>query len=451
MRDKTRIVVVGGGFAGVYSALHLEKMASRMGSGGMSLTLVSRDNFLLFTPMLHEVASSSIATSNIVVPIRKLYRKCDFWQAEIESIDLQTKRVVTLHGSAANHHRRRLEYDYLVIALGSVTNFFGMTGVARHALTMKTIGDAITLRNYVIEMLEQAEVGPVEEQAELLSFVVAGAGFAGVELVAGLNDFVREAAVHYRHLDSEKINVCLVSSSDRILPELSEDLAEFALAKLRQRGVRVLLNTRVLDAEANAVKLHTGEQIATRTLVWTAGVTPPPLILSLPCEKDDQGRILTDEYLEVKGFPGVFALGDCAHVPDPRTGRAFPPTAQHALRQARLAARNLAASIAGGRKLPFSYTMRGQLAALGRRSGVADLMGLKFAGFPAWWLWRTIYLAKLPHLERKVRVALDWTLDLFFSRDIVELKTSCAPTISHPQDQSVRGVRTTVESRASGA
>ncbi|HLG18152.1 MAG TPA: FAD-dependent oxidoreductase [Blastocatellia bacterium] len=421
MAERVHVVIAGGGFGGIYAGLQCERIIAD--PDRMRLTLISRDNFFVFTPMLHEVSSGSIATRHITIPIRKLYRKCDFREAEIESIDLASRHVVTVHGARGREHRHSIEYTHLLIALGSVTNFYGMENVERHAMTMKTIGDAIILRNHIIDMLEQAEVEPTSEQDGLLTFVVAGAGFAGVELVAEMNDFVREAARNYRHVDRCRIRVLLVHPETRVLPELSEDLGEFALGKLRKRGIEILLGTRINDASPDEVTLSDGSKIPTRSLIWTAGVAPDPILATLPCDHDQRGRILTNQFLEVPDYENVWAIGDCAAVPDLRSRKTYPPTAQHAIRQGRLAASNIAASIMGGQKRAFVYDMKGQLASLGERSGVANLYGIKFSGFLAWWLWRTIYLFKLPQLDRKVRVALDWTLDLVFARDIVKLKT----------------------------
>ncbi len=423
--EKIHVVILGAGFGGIYAALRLEKIIAD--PKGMKLTLINRDNFFVFTPMLHEVSSGSIATRHITIPIRKLYKKCDFREADIESIDLQNRRVVTLHNTRDGEHRHTIEYTHLLLALGSVTDFHGLENVQRYAMTMKTIGDAIVLRNHVIDMLELAEIEPAEEQESLLTFVVAGAGFAGVEVVAELNDFVREAARNYRHVKLSQIRVALVSPGPRILPELGPDLGEFALTKLRARGIEVLLNTRIEDASGTDVTLSGNRKIRTQSLIWTAGVAPSPILAPLPCAHDERGRIVANEFMEVPGFENVWVVGDCAAITDPRSGRAYPPTAQHAIRQGRLVAHNIATAIMGGKKRAFSYNMKGQLAALGEKSGVANFYGIKFSGFFAWWLWRTVYLFKLPQLDRKVRVALDWTLDLIFSRDIVKLKTFSSP------------------------
>jgi NADH dehydrogenase len=405
MEPRKRILVLGGGFAGVYAAMGLERAFGRDAS--VQLTLVNRDNFFLFTPMLHEVAASDLDVTHIVSPIRKLLRRTDFFHGECLSIDLP----------------HVLPYDHLVLALGGVTNFFGTPGVPGAAFTMRSLGDALALRNRVIECMEEADFEcQVKIRKPLLTFVVAGGGFAGVETVAALHDFVVEALPFYRNLRPEQVRTVLVHSGDVILPELSRKLGLYAQRKLAKRGVEIRLGTKVKALDKEGVDLSDGSRIPGRTLVWTAGNAAHPLLQSLPCPKE-RGRICVDEFLRAPGHDGVWALGDCALVPDPRGGF-YPQTAQHALRQGRVLARNVAAAVRGGKPKPFRFKTLGQLAAIGRRTGVANVLGVNFSGFLAWWLWRTIYLAKLPRLERKVRVALDWTLDLLFSKDLVHLPTA---------------------------
>jgi NADH dehydrogenase len=263
----------------------------------------------------------------------------------------------------------------------------------------------------------------------LLNLVVAGGGFAGVETVAGVNDFLREAVRFYPHLKEEMLRVVLVHPGEVILPELGEKLGRYAQKKLSLRGVEIRTNTKVETVTDREVTLSDGERIVTSTLVWTAGTSPNPLLETLPCRRE-RGRLCADAFLEVEGWPGVWALGDCASVPDPATGRPCPPTAQHALRQGKVVARNIEAALRGRSKRPFAFKTIGQLAAIGRRTGVANICGVNFSGFVAWWLWRTIYLAKLPRFEKKLRVALDWTLDLLFTKDIVQFMSPHAPTVS---------------------
>jgi NADH dehydrogenase len=432
IEGRKRIVILGGGFGGLYAALRLEKTLAR--DPGVEILLVNRENFFLFTPMLHEVAASDLDLTHIVNPVRKLLKRVQFFDGDVDDIDLPGRKVVVSHG--AEHHAHELEYDHLVIALGSITNFFNLPGLQERALTMKSLGDAIYLRNKLISHLEEADFECcAHERQALLTFVVAGGGFAGVETIASLNDFVREALRFYPNLREEMLRVVLVHPGAVILPELGEQLGAYAQQKLAARKVEISLNTRVTGISESGVELSDGSALPTKTLVWTAGTSPNPLLEKLPCPKE-RGRLLVNECLEVPEWPGVWALGDCALVPDRRSGKFCPPTAQHALREGKVLAENLVATIRGGRKKPFEFTTIGQLATIGRRTGVANIMGVNFSGFLAWWLWRTIYLSKLPRVEKKVRVALDWTLDLLFSKDLVQFVTLRAPTMSRPENAS---------------
>ncbi len=418
-KRRARVVILGGGFAGMYAALEFEKILAQDDS--LEVTLVNEDNFFLFTPMLHEVAASDLDPTTIVNPVRKLLHRVRFFNGRVEEMDLQRRRVTATHG--ASEHPHPLDYDHLVIALGSTTNFFGVPGLAERALTMRSLTDAVALRNRLIQNLEEADFEcSLGARGSLLTVVVAGAGFAGVETVAGVNDFLREAIRHYPNLTEETLRIVLVDPVPEILPELGGRLGPYARRKLTERKVEVVLKTGVRGVTDAGVELSDGTTIPARLLVWTAGNAPNPLVSRLPCPKE-RGRLVVDERLRVTGFPGVWALGDCASVTDPKTGKPHPPTAQHALRQGRLLARNVHAAIRGREPAPFSFSTIGQLAAIGRRTGVARIFGVQFSGFLAWWLWRTIYLSKLPRLEKKVRVLLDWTLDLFFSKDLVQLQS----------------------------
>jgi NADH:ubiquinone reductase (H+-translocating) len=423
----TRIVILGGGFAGLYAALEFERVLAR--DPAVEVTLVNQENFFLFTPMLHEVAASDLDVTHIVNPIRKLVRRVRFFDGIVESVDLGRRLVGVSHGDA--HHHHDLPYDHLVIGCGAITNFFGIPGLEERALTMKTLGDAIALRNRLIAQLEEADFEcSIGQRDHLLTLVVAGGGFSGVETVGAVNDFVREALKFYPHLGEERVRIVLVHPGPVVLPELGEKLGLYAQEKLRARKVEIRVNTKVVGVSDAGVRLDDGTEIPAGTLVWTAGTSPHPLLEALPCQKE-RGRVLVNEFLEVPGWPGVWAAGDGAIVPDSRTGRPHPPTAQHALREGRVLAQNIAAAVKGGAKKPFVFSTIGQLATIGRRTGVARIFGWNFSGFAAWWLWRTIYLSKLPRFEKKVRVVLDWTLDLLFSKDLVQLRTSRAPTVSH--------------------
>lgn len=434
-RAPLRVLVLGGGFGGVAVALALEKGLAR--EAGVEVTLVNRDNFFLFTPMLHEVAASDLDITHIVSPIRKILKRVRFFSGALESIDLERKRVAVAHGG--ERHPHVLEYDHVVLALGSVTNFFGLEGVEERALTMKSLGDAIRLRNRMIRNLEEADFECRSlDRRRLLTFVVAGGGFAGVETAAAMLDFLHDAVRFYPNLRAEEVRVVLVHAGDVILPELSRKLGLYAQRKLGQRGVDIRLGAKVVAQSDRSVTLGDGSRIDSGTLVWTAGTAAHPLLATLPCRLD-RGRVVVDETLAVPGCEGVWALGDCAVVPDAATGKPHPPTAQHALREGRTLARNIRAAVRGGRLRPFRFRTLGQLAAIGRRTGVANILGVSFSGFVAWWLWRTIYLMKLPRFERKCRVVLDWTLDLFFTKDLVQLDsaTTASETVVTEKGASV--------------
>ncbi len=297
-------------------------------------------------------------------------------------------------------------------------------------LTAITPAENRRLRNRLISNLEEADFECVaSRRIPLLTVVVAGGGFAGVETIASINDFLREALPFYAHLKEEMLRIVLVHPGKVILPELGEKLGTYAQKKLAERGVEIRVNTRVAGLTERGVAINDGTMIETDTLIWTAGTSPNPLLQSLPCEKD-KGRVKVNEYLEVPNYPGVWASGDCAVVPDAKTGKPYPPTAQHALREGRILARNIVASIHDTEKKKFTFSTIGQLASIGRRTGVANILGINFSGFIAWWLWRSIYLSKLPRFEKKLRVALDWTLDLIFSKDLVQFQTLRAPALS---------------------
>ena len=428
---KPRVLILGGGFGGMYAALEFEE-ALALGDD-LDVTLVNQDNYFLFTPMLHEVAASDLDITNIVSPIRKLLRHVTFFHGDVESIDLVHKRVGLSHGH--EEHCHSLAYDYLVLALGSTTNFFNVPGLAERALTMKSLDDAIFLRNRLVANLEEADfecAAPL--RAPLLNFVVAGGGFAGVETIAAMNDFLREAVRFFPHLREEMLRIILVNAGKIILPELGEKLGTYAQQKLIEHKVEIHSSCKVTAVTDRDVTLSDGTTVTTNTLVWTAGICPNALLETLPCTKL-QGRLLVNEYLEVPEWAGVWALGDCAHVPDRRTGKSHPLTAQHALREGKVAAQNILASIFGYRKKPFLYTTLGRLAPIGKRTGVANILGVNFSGFVAWWLWRTIYLLKLPRFEKKVLVALDWTLDLLFSKDLVHFRTTRPSALSLSEEE----------------
>ncbi len=430
---KRRVLILGSGFAGLYAALRFEKKLRE--SDDVEVTLINRENYFSFTPMLHEVAASDLDMTHIVNPVRKLLRRVRFFLGDVESVDLAAKQVVVSHGS--DGHTHALGFEHLIVALGCTTNFYGLPGLAERALAMKSLGDAIALRNTLISQLEEADTECAQAAGlrdGLTTFVVAGGGFAGVETIASVNDFVREALAFYPALAQDQVRFVLVHSGDVLLPELDRSLGRYARRVIEARGVEVRTGVRVRGLSDDGVALSDGTTIPTRCLVWTAGTSPHPLLESLPCKKEN-GRIGVGPDLAVEGHPGVWALGDCARIPAP-DGSSQPPTAQHALREAVTAADNVLATLRGKPTRAFHFHTIGQLATVGRRSGVARIFGVRFAGFLAWWLWRTIYLAKLPRAEKKLRVMLDWTLDLVFSKDLVQYATVRSPAMSRADDRA---------------
>jgi NADH:quinone reductase (non-electrogenic) len=410
---RTRIVIAGGGFAGLYAAKQFERTLARRPD--IEVTLISHENFILFTPMLHEVAAGDLLPGDIVNPLRRILRRVHVVVAEVEAIDLTTRSVRCRN--ALQDVERTFEFDHLLLALGAETNFFDTPGVRDWAVTMKNLADAALLRNRMVALLEEASLHNDEAmQRELLTFVTAGGGFSGAETTGAVNDFLRETARFYPAVKPEMIRTILVHGGEYLLPELGEELGRYAERKLKKRGVAVMTGALVKSYDGSVVQVNDGTSISAATLIWTAGAKPSPVVESLACPKE-RGRILVDDCLAVAGIPGLWAAGDCAAVPD-GTGKFYPPTAQHGMREAVVAAENIAHAIAGEPLKAFRYKTVGMLASLGHHTGVAKFFGMKFSGFVAWWMWRSVYLAKLPRLAKKLRVAVDWTLDLFFGREI---------------------------------
>lgn len=414
-----RILILGGGYAGVNVLKQLQKTFES--DTEVSISLVSQDNFFLHTPLLPEMATGMLAAKHIATPIRSFCKRARYYQAKVDSIDLNNNKVTI--SRALDSQKRELEFDYLVIALGGKTNFFGNKNVEKHALTIKTLGDAIVMRNHIISILESADQ---EEDpnvlSKLMTFVVVGGGFSGVETVGEINDFVKESVDEfYRNIDPEKIRIILVSAGEKILPEIG-DLGEYAMESLIKNGVEIIKNTKLVDAEPEQISLDNGMKIPYSTLVWAGGVTVDPVISKLDTDHSPRGNILVDKFLRIKNHPKVFALGDCASITDERTGKPYPPTAQHAVREAKIVSENIISLIKGNdSQKPFVYQSKGSMAKIGKRNGVAILMGSRIRGFTAWFLWRQYYLSTLPSAEKKFRVAIDWFADLFFPRDITIL------------------------------
>ncbi len=398
MKQRPRVVILGGGFAGIYAAMELEKAVGK--GEDIEIVLVNRENYFVFQPMLPEVISGTIGILDVVSPIRRLLPRTDLHVRDVEEIDLEKKVVITSPGFRPHPHV--IPFDHLVLALGSVTDFRGLRGLPEHAFPFKNLGDALNLRNHVIRALDEASIERHDEtlRKQLLTFVVAGGGFSGVEVVAELNDFVREVARSYPSLDPREIRIVLLHAGERILPEVAESLALFAQDILMRRGVEVRFKTVLEAATGDAATLRGGETIPTKTLVSTVPSFPHPLLEALPLAKGKNRRLLANRHLQAEGRTDVWALGDCAVVPQV-DGTPSPPTAQHAIR----------------------FKGLGKMGALGHRSAIAELPGgIKVSGFLAWWIWRSIYLVKLPGWGRRLRVASAWTLDLLLPAELVQLK-----------------------------
>jgi NADH dehydrogenase len=417
----TRIIIAGGGFAGLYAAMHFDKRLARRED--MEVTLISRENFILFTPMLHEVAAGDLYPGDIVNPLRRILRHVKFIDADVQAVDLNARCV---HCKATVADRElEFEFDHLVLTLGSETNFFNMDGVRDWSVTMKSLSDAALLRNRMVALLEEATVQSDDAaRRQLLTFVTAGGGFSGTETTGAVNDFVRETLRYYPQLREELIRVVMIHPGNFILPELGEELGRYAELKLRDRKVEVIKGAHVKSYDGSVVALDNGTSIPAETLIWTAGVKPSPVIASLPCQKE-HGRLLVNENMTVPGVIGLWAAGDCAAIPDVKagTGKFYPPTAQHGIREGVMVAKNIEAAIFGQPLKPFRFQMLGMLASIGHRKGVAMMFGIKFSGFIAWCFWRSVYLMKLPRLAKKLRVMASWALDIFFGQEIEQMIT----------------------------
>jgi NADH dehydrogenase len=429
--EKRRILILGGGFAGVGTASELERLFRADPS--VEFILVSETNALLFTPMLAEVAASSLEPTHISSPLRTGLKRTRVVRGSVVDIDLDARCVRVQRrrtGQDIRAETNEFSYNHLVLALGAVSNYLGNDAVREHSLDFKSLGDAIRIRNAVIAAFDAADGEPDSAKRRAgLTFVIAGGGFSGAELAGALNDFVRGMLADYPGIAADDLRVIVVHSRARILPELSESLATYALERMQARGVTFKLNARVTGARPGAVTIQAKDQdglaadpeeIAAGMLVWTAGAAPGPVLKMLPVEHDQRGAVVTDSTLAVKSRPGVWALGDCASVPDAKTGKPCPGTAQFAVRQAPHLARNLHAVLHGRPAQPFHFEALGTLCVVGHQTACAEIRGRHFSGFFAWVLWRGIYWVKLPGLERKVRVLSDWIIELFFPRDIVQ-------------------------------
>jgi NADH dehydrogenase len=469
-----RVVILGGGFGGMEALKKLQR--SFENDIRVEITIINKDNFLLFTPMLHEVVSGMIETSHIAIPLRSFCKRARFFEADVEYVNMEERKIMLRNSILVgkgerldkDHFRHfQIDFDYLLISLGGETNYYNNKNIEQSSFSMKTLYDANSLRSHIIGTLEQADILDSDNPAEcarkknLLTYTVVGGGFSGVETVCEINEFIRECTRQYYHnIDIKDIKVILVSAGNRILPEMEEQLGRFALEELRKKGVQIILSSRVNDVKSGSNSsakinnidksplgstlsyrytndddktaptaiLNNGNRISTYTIIWTAGVTPQGILQNISCDKDRKGRLITNEYLQVNGLRNVFAVGDCASVIDPLTDSPCPPTAQHAIRQGEIAGSNLVSIIKKDltkRQTPllkFNYKTRGTMATVGKRNGVAIIFGFKILGIIAWMIWRAFYLKKIPAKENRFRVILDWTIDLIFNRDVVRLK-----------------------------
>ncbi len=396
--------MVGGGFAGAYVAKEL---------GGRGATIVSKDNFMLYTPLLPEAASGTLEPRHCVVPLREMCPHAELILGSVTGLDLEAKTaaIETPDGP------QTVAWSELVLALGAVPRTLPIPGLAEHALSFKTLADGINLRNHVLHQLEAADAALDEqERAQRLTFVFVGAGYAGVEALAELSDLVEDALRYYPRLRSTPRRWVLVDAAPRILPEIPPPLGDYAAEQLRKRGIEIHVETTLQSVSADEAVLGDGTRIPTNMVVWTAGVAPNPVLREWSLPVGEKGHVEVDEFLRVRGHENVWALGDCALVPNTRSDRPDPPTCQHALRQARRLAKNLA-----GPPKPYGYRMLGQVATLGRHKGIAEVLGLNLHGFLGWWVTRSYHLYQLPLAQRKGRVVVDWTVSLFFRRDTAEL------------------------------
>ena len=413
-----RILILGGGFAGLATARKLEAL---LRPGEASIVLVSRENFSLFTPMLPEVGSGNLETRHVVTPVRAQLKRTTFVLGDVKHVDLAAKTVDVEHVIAKS--KRTLAYDHLVFALGSVNSTFDLPGIAEHSIPYKTLEDADRLRNHIIAMLEVAAVTEnSEERRRQLRFVFVGGGFTGVEAAGEMADFFRSSLHFYPTIEPNDVEVYLVEGGKKLLPELQAGMGEYSAKALSRRGIRVMTESMVAGADHDGLQIKNGPKIETRTIVWSAGVKPSPVVAALSIGTGRGGSIVVNDDFSVPNYPGVWALGDCASIPSP-DGSKFPATAQHAIREGPVLASNVVASLRGEPTRTFRYVSMGMMASLGARRGVAGLQGkYLLTGFLAWALWRTYYLLRLPGLDRQARVAFDWTLGLIFPRDIAELR-----------------------------
>src|SRR4051794_3108006 len=433
-----RVLILGGGFGGLYAARRLEKLLPHAAA---HVTLINDVNFMLYTPLLPGAAGGTLEPRHVVVPLREQLHSTHLKLGHVLSAD-PSRREVTVRspeGIEEIHH-----YDQLIVTLGSTSRTLPIPGLREHAVGFKTVSEAIALRNRLVQTLEHAEsIDDEEARHSLLTYVFVGAGYAGVEGLAELQDFAADVLHLYPRCHMHGIRFVLVEARDRLMPEISAGLADFAEAELQRRGIEIRRGTTIERVSADSTELSTGEVIPTRTVAWTAGVKPHPIVGELGLPLDGGGRIKVDRFCQVEGFSDVWAIGDAAAVPDPaRPGRPSPPTCQHAIRQGRTVGANVAAALGQGRKKPFTYKTLGVFVDMGRYQAVAETLGIRWRGFPAWFLARSYHLSQMPGWRRRVRLVTDWTVGLLFGRDSSELGQLGHPPVladSGLEERSVGG------------
>ncbi|MFO0551572.1 MAG: FAD-dependent oxidoreductase [Polyangiaceae bacterium] len=427
-KGPVRVVILGGGFAGVHTAKCLTELAK--GVGEIEVELLSEENYFVFQPLLPEVAAGGIAATHVVNPIREMIPRARFRCCKIIGVDFDAKQVLVHQGDGLAVVA--VEFDHLVFCLGKVTSFAAMPGAPEHAFAMKDLSDAFELRNHVLACLEQADIEEnAKKRRRLLSFVVAGGGFSGVETMGELQELVSRSLRYFPRIQRDEVRFTLVHSGAVLLPEMKENLGKAAQRILEERGVEVVLKARVRAATSTTVYLQDGRLVPTSTFVCTVGNAPNPIVKKAiatggfeEAKVDGRGigAFAADASLACVGRPGYWAVGDCAGIPNPSGKGLCPPTAQFAIREAKTCAKNILATIQGRPVEAFDFKVLGMLASLGQRAAVADLLGVSLTGFVAWFLWRTVYLMKLPGIVRRLRVMIDWSIDLFFPRDITQLQ-----------------------------
>lgn len=422
MSDKKKIVILGGGFGGAYTAMHLESYLKKQND--FEITLINRENYFVFQPMLAEIVGGSLDLLDTINPLRKLLPKTKLYIREIKSIDTAGKKIIL--SPKFTHKSLEIPFDHLILALGNVTIFRGMSGLHEHALPFKNLADSLMIRNQLIDVIEAAscEDDPILRK-QLLTFVVGGGGFSGTEVVAELNDFVRKMAKQYREIDPSDIRVILAHSKDRLMErELSPSLGEYAGKLLKKRGVDIRFNVHLTAATPEEAIFDNGERIPSKTIISTVPSSPNPLIEELPL-KTQKGKVITNVMMQAEGHEHIWSLGDCAAIPNLGEKTLCPPTAQFAIRQAKVLAYNIVAHMRGFPKKVFRFKALGMMGALGHHSAVAELFGkFKFSGLSAWILWRLVYWMKLPGFDRKLKVALSWILDTMIPIEAVQIKTA---------------------------